>query len=66
MAIIGLYFVFLGCCSPKIAGVVKVVGDHYDPEPAEWWEGEGWAQPSLTKLQFIADFILSLCPLDSE
>lgn len=43
-AIIGLYFVFFGCCSPKIAGVVKVVGDHYDPRTAEWWEGEGLAQ----------------------
>ena len=66
MAIIGLYFVFFGCCSPKIAGVVKVVGDHYDPRTAEWWEEKGGPSQSDYKLQFIADFILSLCPVGSE
>ena len=44
-AIIGLYFVFFGCCSPKIAGVVKVVGDHYDPRSCRMVGGrEGWTQ----------------------
>ena len=66
-AIIGLYFVFFGCCSPKIAGVVKVVGDHYDPRSCRMVGGrEGWAQSDSVTIHCKFHSVFVLCPVGSE